>query len=92
VKLDLSRRIMTLGWREKAALLWRLFRDPDVPPAARALLPLLVVYIVVPFDIVPDDVPLLGQLDDVLIVAVGLTAFVLLTPRAVIEDHLRALE
>jgi uncharacterized membrane protein YkvA (DUF1232 family) len=45
-----------------------------------------------PFDVIPDFIPVLGQLDDLLVVAAGLGVFLWLTPRDVIEWHLRAFE
>ena len=92
MKRDLSRRVMALSIRGKISLFWRAFRDRDVPVVAKAVLPLLVVYIAMPFDIVPDFIPLLGQLDDLVVVAAGMTLFLALTPRHVIEYHLGELE
>jgi carbonic anhydrase len=69
-----------------------MFRDPDVPMFAKAVLPLLVAYVAMPFDLVPDFIPVLGQLDDLVIVAGGMTLFLALTPRRVIEYHLGELE
>jgi len=83
---------MDLSIRGKISLVWRAFRDPDVPVFAKAVLPLVVAYIALPFDIVPDRVPILGQIDDLVIVAVGMTLFVALTPRHVLEYHLGELE
>lgn len=92
MKRDLSRRVMALSIRNKISLVWRMFRDPDVPVFAKAVLPLLVAYIALPFDLVPDDIPVLGQLDDLVVVAAGMTLFLALTPRRVIEHHLGELE
>lgn len=92
MKRDLSKRIMALPIRVKLSLLWRMSRDPDVPVAAKSVLPVLVAYLAMPFDLVPDFIPVLGQLDDLLVVAAGLGLFLWLTPRPVIEQHLRALE
>jgi uncharacterized membrane protein YkvA (DUF1232 family) len=83
---------MALPVRSQATLLWRLFRDAEVPVTAKAILPAIVAYLALPFDIVPDFIPVLGQVDDLVIVTAGLGLFLLLTPRPVIEDHLRALE
>jgi hypothetical protein len=47
----------------------RLARDPRVPRRARWWLVGLAIYIASPIDIVPDFLPVIGQLDDVLIVA-----------------------
>jgi uncharacterized membrane protein YkvA (DUF1232 family) len=92
VKSDLRKRILALPIRDKIALLWRMFRDPEVPLPPKAILPVLVAYLVMPFDLSPDFVPVLGQLDDVLVIALGLGAFLWLTPRHIIERHLRELE
>jgi uncharacterized membrane protein YkvA (DUF1232 family) len=92
MKRDLSRRVMALSIRGKIGLVWRSFRDPDVPVFAKALLPLVVAYVALPFDIIPDRIPILGQIDDVVIIAAGLTLFVALTPSHVLEYHLGALE
>lgn len=53
-------------------LLRRLAVDPAVPRGARVRLWLLLVYLAVPFDLVPDFVPILGYADDAIIVAFAL--------------------
>jgi uncharacterized membrane protein YkvA (DUF1232 family) len=92
VKRDLSRRIMKLPLRAKAQLVWRMFRDPAVPTHAKAVLPVIGLYVAMPFDVIPDFIPILGQLDDLLVLAAGLGLFVALTPRHIIEYHLRDFE
>lgn len=83
---------MDLPLRAKLRLLWRMFRDPAVPGRAKSVLPVIVLYLAFPFDLVPDFIPLLGQLDDLLVVVLGLGLFLLLTPRAIVERHLSAFE
>jgi uncharacterized membrane protein YkvA (DUF1232 family) len=92
VKRDLSQRIMKLPIRAKVRLLWRMFRDPAVPLRAKSVLPVIALYLAMPFDLIPDFIPLLGQLDDLLVVALGLGIFLLLTPRHIVERHLAAFE
>jgi uncharacterized membrane protein YkvA (DUF1232 family) len=53
----------------------RLLRDPRVPRRKKALLVALVGYLALPFDLVPDFIPVVGQLDDVVIVALVLRHF-----------------
>ena len=89
---DLGRRIMTLPLRAKARLLWRMARDPQVPLRAKAVLPAIAAYLLVPVDIIPDFIPVLGQLDDIVVVGIGLAVFVRVTPRRIVERHLGALE
>lgn len=53
-------------------LVTRLARDPRVPRRRKALLLALVGYLALPFDLVPDFVPVAGQLDDAIVVALVL--------------------
>jgi uncharacterized membrane protein YkvA (DUF1232 family) len=92
VKRDLNRRIMALPIRAKLTLAWRMFRDPGVPAAAKAVMPGVLVYLASPIDIIPDFIPVLGQLDDLLVLFLGLGIVLWLTPRHVIEDLLGELE
>lgn len=55
-----------------AVLVARLLRDPRVHRGRKALLLLLVAYLALPFDLVPDVIPVAGQLDDAIIVALAL--------------------
>jgi uncharacterized membrane protein YkvA (DUF1232 family) len=50
----------------------RLAADRRVPPAARLRLWLVMAYLAVPFDLVPDFIPVLGYADDAIIVSVVL--------------------
>ena len=92
VKGDLRKRIMALRFRAKLAFGWRIFRDPNTPIVAKAVIPAVLAYLAMPLDIIPDFIPVIGQLDDLLVVAAGLGLVLLMTPRHVIEDHLRELE
>jgi uncharacterized membrane protein YkvA (DUF1232 family) len=55
-------------------LLKRLLADPDVPRRKKVWLVALVGYLALPFDLVPDFIPVAGQLDDALVVAFVLRA------------------
>jgi uncharacterized membrane protein YkvA (DUF1232 family) len=48
-------------------LVKRLLADPRVPRSRKVLLVLLVGYLALPFDLVPDFIPVVGQLDDAII-------------------------
>jgi uncharacterized membrane protein YkvA (DUF1232 family) len=88
----LIKRIARLRFGSKLRLAGRLAADPRIPLAMRALPPLLVLYLAMPLDLIPDFIPLLGQLDDVIIVLVGVTLLLRFAPRAVIEQQVAALE
>lgn len=88
----LVRRIGRLSWRAKGRLGVALFGDRRVPLWLRALIPALVFYLALPIDIIPDFIPVLGYLDDLLILAATVSALLRFTPRAVLEEHLTRLE
>ncbi len=57
-------------------LLTRLARDPDLPRGVRVRLALLLVYLALPIDLVPDVVPVLGYADDAILVVLVLRSVV----------------
>ena len=58
------RLLLSSGIRGAARLVFALMRDRRVPLAAKLILPAAVVYVVLPIDILPDIIPVLGQIDD----------------------------
>lgn len=71
-----------------ARLLWSLVVDPRIPPARKALLGLGLGYIALGRDIVPDRVPLLGQFDDLVVVALATQLFLDGLDDAVLNEKL----
>ncbi len=69
-------------------LVVRLLRDPRVPFYLKGIPFLSLVYIVMPIDLIPDVIPALGQLDDLGVFAVALEAFILLSPKHVVAEHM----
>ena len=55
-----------------AVLFRRLMADRRVPRRHKAVLALLVAYLAMPFDLIPDFIPVAGQLDDAILVALVL--------------------
>lgn len=68
-------------------LLRRLVADPAVPRATRWWLGGLLVYLLLPIDLVPDFIPVLGYADDAIIVAVALRYAIRTAGRPAIERH-----
>ena len=67
-------------------------RDPQAPVGARLLAGLVAAYALSPIDLIPDFIPVLGYLDDLLIVPLGLLWVMRLMPDAVLADARRKAE
>ena len=67
-------------------LVTRLARDPRVPRSRKLLLLGVVGYLALPFDLVPDFIPVAGQLDDAIIVAFVLRHFVKTSGESLIRE------
>ena len=81
---SLSERIGDLGRRlaVEAHAAWLAAHDPRVPTLARLLAVAVAAYALSPIDLIPDFIPVLGWLDDLLIVPLGLWAVRRLIPDA----------
>lgn len=69
------------GYRALAA-------DPRVPRVSRWLLGAAIAYVLLPFDLVPDWIPILGHLDDLVIVPLLLWLAIRKVPAEVMAEHL----
>ena len=67
-------------------LLKRLLGDQRVPRRAKVALGLLVPYLAFPIDLIPDFIPVLGQLDDAALVALAIAYVVRRAGRDVVEE------
>jgi uncharacterized membrane protein YkvA (DUF1232 family) len=71
----------------EARLAFRLIREPRVPSLTKALPLLAFLYLISPFDLVPDVLPFLGQLDDLGFVLAMLQVFRRVCPAATVTFH-----
>jgi uncharacterized membrane protein YkvA (DUF1232 family) len=81
-------------WRARARdletevrALWLASRDPRVPWHAKAVAGLTVAYALSPIDLIPDFIPVLGHLDDLVLVPLGLALAIRLVPPEVLAEH-----
>src|SRR5919198_417711 len=65
----------------------RLLRDPRVPRRAKLALAVLVAYLALPFDLVPDFIPVAGQLDDAILVALVLRSVLRDAGPGLVREH-----
>jgi uncharacterized membrane protein YkvA (DUF1232 family) len=74
------------GLKRDVIALWLAARDPRVPWLAKAVAVFVAAYALSPIDLIPDFVPILGYLDDLLIVPIGIWAAVKLIPEPLMSD------
>ena len=76
------------GWAERlkrdVLALWLAARDPEVPPLAKLAAGVTAAYALSPIDLIPDVIPVLGLLDDLILVPLGIALAVRLIPAAVL--------
>lgn len=68
------------GVKRDVAALWIAGRDPRTPLAAKVVTLAVVAYALSPIDLIPDFIPVLGYLDDLLIVPLGVMLAIRLIP------------
>ena len=66
--------------------LWLAIRDPRVPWYAKTVAAVVAGYALSPIDLIPDFIPVLGYLDDLMIVPLGIMLAVKLVPAPVMAD------
>ena len=82
------------SWRDRAKsltadiyALYLSYRDPRVPLKAKVLTLFVIGYFVSPIDLIPDFIPVIGQLDDLIIVPAGIALVLKWIPKEVIEEY-----
>ena len=71
-----------------ARLLWALVNDPRVPASRKALLGIAGAYIVSPFDLIPEWIPILGAVDDVAVMVLAVDIFLEGLPEGLVAEKL----
>lgn len=66
---------------------WLAARDPRTPWFAKVLALVVAAYAVSPIDLIPDFIPVIGYLDDLIIVPLGILLVVRLIPPEVMAEH-----
>jgi len=74
------------SFKRELRLYQLVLKDRRTPRVAKLLLGLAVGYALMPFDLIPDFIPVLGQLDDVIIVPILVIVAVKMIPKVVIEE------
>jgi uncharacterized membrane protein YkvA (DUF1232 family) len=67
-------------------LVWRLIRDRRVSVFTKIIPLLALIYLISPYDLVGDRIPVLGQFDDLIVITVLLLLFIAASPAHVVAD------
>ena len=70
-------------------LAFRLMMDGRVPLRLKLILPAALAYLISRIDIIPDIVPVLGHVDDLIVIVVSLAIFLGMAPRDIVLEHLQ---
>jgi uncharacterized membrane protein YkvA (DUF1232 family) len=79
---DLARRV-----KREVRALWIAARDRRTPWYARLLAGVVVAYALSPIDLIPDSVPVLGYLDDLVLLPLGILLAVRLVPMPLMQEY-----
>ena len=82
----MSLRAWARALKRDVVALWIAARDPRVPWHAKALAAFLTAYALSPIDLIPDFIPILGLLDDLLIVPAGIWLCLKLVPTELMAE------
>ena len=78
--------------RIDAHAIWLAARDERTPWHARAFGLLIAAYALSPIDLIPDFIPILGLVDDAIIIPAGIWLFLKMLPKDLFEEHRAAAE
>lgn len=71
--------------KKEITLLYRCYKNKNTPWYARLIILLVVVYALSPIDLIPDFIPILGYLDDLILLPLGIWLAYKLIPNEVIS-------
>ena len=81
------------SWKEKVKqlktdtyTLYLAYKDPRVPWYAKILIAAIIGYALSPIDLIPDFIPVLGYLDDLIIIPAGIFLSLKMIPKEVLEE------
>lgn len=73
--------------RTEAHAVWLAVRDPRTPPLARLVGVLVAAYALSPIDLIPDFIPVLGLVDDIILIPLGVWLFERMVPPTLMTEY-----
>lgn len=72
--------------KKQTAAVYLAFRRKDTPKAAKVMAALTIAYALSPIDLIPDFIPVLGYLDDIIILPIMIAACIKLIPKEIMDE------
>ena len=76
-----------LNLKKETYVLYNVYNDARVAWGRRLFLALVIGYAFCPIDLIPDFIPILGYLDDIILVSVGISIALKLIPTEIMDEH-----
>lgn len=67
--------------------LYLAYKDPRVPLRIKVIILLVIAYLLSPIDLIPDFIPVIGYLDDFLLITVGIPILLKMVPKEIMDEH-----
>ena len=80
------------GLKQKVFALYLAYKDPRTPWYAKLFGALVVAYAFSPVDLIPDFIPILGYLDDLILLPIGIALSIKMIPKEVMDECLKKAE
>ena len=80
-------KIMAEKFEIETYALYLAYKDPRVPLRIKVVILLVIAYILSPIDLIPDFIPVIGYLDDFLLITVGIPILLKMVPKEIIDEH-----
>jgi len=74
------------GLKKDVTALYLAYKRPDVPVLAKVLAVIVVGYALSPIDLIPDFIPVLGYLDDLVLIPLGVALVIKMIPKDIIDE------
>ena len=80
-------KIMAEKFEIETYALYLVYKDPRVPLRIKIIIILVIAYLLSPIDLIPDFIPVLGYLDDFLLITVGIPLLLKMVPKEIMDEH-----
>ena len=89
LKRDIMEKLKkrALNLKKETYILYNVYKDARVARWKRFFLALVIGYAFCPIDLIPDFIPILGYLDDLILVPVGISIALKLIPTEIMDEH-----